>query len=74
MPLNAAEVRVHAELVVRVWPPRADHARVSLLHRAGTGAFLSYPDDAMLAVIAALGLDALELELHPLGGSADGTG
>lgn len=64
-----------AELVVRVAPPRADtDPRVRLLHRAGSGAFLSYPDDAQLAVIATLGLDGVELQLHPPGGSSDGTG
>jgi len=64
MTLVGAEVRVPAELVVRV----------RLLHRTGAGAFLSYTDDALLAVIATLELDEVELGLHPPDGSADGTG
>lgn len=78
MTLVGAEVRVLAERVVRVAPPRAGMGytdpRDSLLHRAGAGAFRSYPDDALFAVIATLGLDEVELDLHPPGGSADGIG
>ena len=71
-----AEVRVLAELVVRMASRRAGlghtGSRVRFFHRVIARASLGCTDDALLPVLVHPGLDEVEFELQPSGGSADG--